>query len=322
MRRLAAIIAAAATLGSGFGQGDAQAAGFELKPFLKAQITEARDKRRGMSRYAIRVGSLERKYSVYIPRSAPARAPLVVAFHGGNQDAARFAKGVDLQGMADRYGFAIALPEGVGRGRRGGSWNTDSIVRQGYAEEAGVDDLSFVSAMLNQLLSTGKFDNNRVYAMGVSKGGMMSYHAACNLPGRFEAIAVVAATLSSGRCANSNGVSLLHIHGTNDTRVPFDGGRGQNTARGANWASARDGITLFARAANCGGSWRSEQVTADTTCYSMGCPGSDEVEYCLVNGGGHTWPGVATTRRQKRQGAASSTSYNATDEIAQFFLSH
>lgn len=151
---------------------------------------------------------------------------------------------------------------------------------------------------------------------------MMTYYAACTMPGRFAAVAVVAGTLSSGSCPNPQGVSLLHIHGTADERVPFEGGRGEFTARGEGWMSAQQGIQIFAQNAQCSSSWQSRQVTADTACYQSDCPQGDTVEYCLIQGGGHTWPGVATTKRQQRQGAVSSSSFNATNYIADFFLKH
>jgi polyhydroxybutyrate depolymerase len=264
------------------------------------------------------VGGLERTYYLYVPESLRgSAAPLVVAFHGGGQSAERFAEGVDLRGMANRYGFVLAVPEGLRE-----SWNTGSIDPQGYAEENGIDDLAFVSALVDDVLATGAADPARIFATGVSRGGMMSYHAACNLPGRFAAVAVVAGTLASGSCAYSSGVSLLHIHGTDDERVPFNGGPGDFTARGQIWPSAYAGIQTFAAGAQCGVDWETQQVTTDTACSSVACPGSDIVEYCLVEGGGHTWPGVQTTRRQQRQNAQSSSLFNATDYIAAFFLSH
>lgn len=271
----------------------------------------------GAEKHVIQVGGIERTYYLYTPAGAVGKAPLIIAFHGGSQTAERFATGVGLLAMADRYGFVMAMPEGVEQ-----NWNTGSIVPEGYAQLHNIDDLGFVAALLDEVIATGRIDASRVYSMGVSKGGMMSYDVACNMPGRFAAIGVVAATLSSGTCATPEGVSLLHIHGTADERVPFEGGRGTNTKRTADWASAIDGINLFAKEESCSADWISTPIAADTTCRATACPGTDEVQYCLVQGGGHTWPGVATTKRQKKQGAVSSSDFNATDYIAQFFLRH
>lgn len=271
----------------------------------------------GVETHTISIGGTSRTYSVYAPSKDSAKAPVVVAFHGGGQNAMRFATGANLFAMADHYGFVLAMPEGVGN-----SWNTGMTSPQGYAATHGVDDVGFVRGMLGELAASGRINPKRVYSMGVSEGGMMSYQAACSLPGQFAAIGVVAGTLSSGSCANSQGVSLLHIHGTNDQNVPLNGGRGENTGQAANWASPLQGIQTFAKGESCSAKWAASQLTSDTTCYTTSCPGNDTVEYCLVQGGGHTWPGVASTGRQARQGTVSTMTFSATDMIAQFFLAH
>jgi polyhydroxybutyrate depolymerase len=269
----------------------------------------------GMEEKSLNVGGMQRSYYLYVP--ANANGALVVAFHGGNQEPIRFAEGVGLRQMADRYGFVVAVPVGVRE-----SWNTGSVNPQGYADENNIDDLSFTAALIDDVVASGVANADKVYAMGVSLGGMMTYNAACNLPGRFDAIAVVAGTLASGQCANAAGVSLLHIHGTEDENVPFEGGAGQFTSSGQVWTSARQGIMTFAASEQCSTDWQTQQISSDTTCNIAACPGGDVVEYCLVQGGGHTWPGVAATKRQQRRGAAATSSFNATDEIATFFLKH
>lgn len=272
----------------------------------------------GLETRKLNVGGLERTYYLYAPanlRGGP--APLVIAFHGGSGTALPFGNRIGAREMADRYGFVLALPEGVRE-----SWNTGSIDPQGYAEENGINDVAFVSQMLDEILAMGIADSSRVYAMGMSRGGMMVYTVACGLPGRFAAIASVAGTLSSGTCANPVGTSLLHIHGTNDDRVPFEGGRGADTPRGQEWTSARQGISIFAQNAQCSANWQEQQVTPDTLCRRTTCGGADDVEYCLVIGGDHQWPGAETTRRKRALGASSSGSFNATDYIAAFFLNH
>lgn len=117
--------------------------------------TEALAKGRGrgqaMQEKTLSVGGLDRSYYLYVPSTVRAgQAPLVVAFHGGGQDVKRFAMGVGLQEMADRYGFVMAVPEGIQK-----SWNTGSPHPQGYAEENGINDLAFVSAVLDDVLALG-----------------------------------------------------------------------------------------------------------------------------------------------------------------------
>ena len=271
--------------------------------------------------HTIVVNGVSRVFYTYRP-AVTGNLPLVVAFHGGGQTALYFASQVGLRRMANKYHFILAMPQGINR-----SWNTDMIAPVGYADRNGVDDLGFVDAMLNDLVTSPGMgvDAHRIYAMGGSEGGMMAYDAACNLKGYFNAIGVVAATLSSGSCASSNGVSLLHIHGTNDQHVPFNGGSGQFSSPGANWFSAAQGINIFAQGNQCSAKWAASQLTSDTTCQVSSCSGGASggtAEYCLVKGGGHGWPGVQSTQTMIDKGSYSTMTFNATDMIAQFFQKH
>lgn len=270
----------------------------------------------GFQQYTIEVSGLSRTYNLYVPASAQGHlAPLVIGFHGGGGEGLTFAVQTNLPAMAERYGYVIAAPDGLRE-----SWNTGSIDPQGYSEMNGIDDLGFVSAMMDQIFATGIIDQSKVYAMGMSRGGMMSYYVACSMPGRFAAIAAVSATLSSGICPNSLGTSLLHIHGTADDRVPFQGGHGAATPGKQSWASAADGIQIFAQSGQCEPTFTSEQVAPYITCNHSACPGTDEVEYCLIDGGGHEWPGKETNRHKKTFAAVAN--FDTTDFIAQFFQKH
>lgn len=284
---------------------------------------EKNESRRGddsMITRTLLVGGLERVYHLYVPeRVRGTSAPLVIAFHGGGGNALSFARRIGLQQMADRHGYIVAAPEGVGRGGRGGSWNAGSADPSGYAEEARVDDLGFVTALIADASSLAPVNPARVYAMGLSKGGMMAYHAACALPGRFAAIAAVASTMSTQYCTAPAGVSLLHIHGTADENVPWEGGRGAQTGGDTVWPGVERGIAIWTRANQCSAMPLPQPVTQDTTCQSTRCGTGETVEICRVQGGGHAWPGSDPSKRQQRTDTYVSPYFNATEYIANFF---
>ena len=280
---------------------------------------------RDFVKHTVQAGGLERVYYVYAPETARrGPAPLLIAFHGGGQNAQKFVQKTGLKEAADQHGFIIAAAEGVADPRTGEqSWNTGSPTPRGYAETTDVDDLAFVRKIIDDSRASGLIDSSRIYAAGVSRGGMMAYWAACNFGSRdFTAIAAVSATLSSGHCPRPQGVSLLHVHGTEDERITWLGGKGRFTPQGADWESAWKGVQTFASGARCANEWTTRQVTSDTACHATSCPGSQTVEYCLIEGGGHAWPGVPTNRRQKLQGVYSSMKFNATEAITQFFAAH
>lgn len=285
----------------------------------QAKVIPASTKiKRGLSTRTTQIGGVERTYYLYVPKTAqPEAARLVIAFHGGGGNVKGFSSRSHLREMADQYGFVLAMPQGVKN-----NWNTGGNPPVGYAEERNIDDLGFVNYIIDDVSGSGEINPNRVYAMGMSKGGMMAYWSACNMPSRFSAIAVVAGTLSSERCPISDNTSLLHIHGTNDQNVPFEGGRGTYTSKNTVWPSALEGIQKFKQGEQCSTTEASRQVASDTTCSTVACPNADTVEYCLVDNGGHAWPGGDVSKRQKKSGMYVSQSFDATNYIANFFLAN
>lgn len=274
----------------------------------------------------ISAGGLNRTYYIYAPASASSGqpAPMVLAFHGGGGGATQFAQRMDLVNMAERYGMVLVLPQGAGRpgarNGKGGSWNADSITPSGYAENNNVNDLAFVDALLRSVPSSYAVDRSRIYAIGFSKGGMMAYRAACVLNGQITAIAAVSATLSSADCPNPQGVSVLHIHGTDDRNVPLGGGVGEFTRGKSNWPAVGRGIGYFTSGNQCAPQGITTRPSSDTTCTAQQCGGNEKVELCLVQGGGHAWPGAEPANWQIKRNVYVSQKFDATDYIARFLL--
>ncbi|MCC5972424.1 MAG: hypothetical protein JJT81_00065 [Rubellimicrobium sp.] len=261
-------------------------------------------------------GGETRRYFVHQPAAGGAGAlPVMLAFHGGGGDPQSFAARTGLVEMADRYGFLLVVPEGVR-----GSWNTGGASPVGFAARSGVDDTGFVGAMLDEVLARYPADRSRVFAAGLSAGGMMAYRLACEMPERLSAIAVVAGTMAVDRCIGATGVSLLHIHGSNDQNVPLQGGAGTMSAARANYPSVLNGIALFQERNQCTLGTSVTQPAQDTTCEIRTCGTREVVEFCTVSGGGHGWPGIDPARWQERNDVYVSPHFDATGHIARFFL--
>lgn len=280
----------------------------------------------GLQQRSINVGGDTRSYYLFAPAAKKGQAlPLVIAFHGGGGGALQFAQRMKLVDMASRHGMILVVPQGEGMGGGddgGGSWNAGSTTPTGYAERNNVDDLGFVKALIGTVSAEYPVDKRRIYAVGFSKGGMMAYHAACSLKGTFSAIAVVSATLSSASCAYPKGVSVLHIHGTDDQNVPFAGGAGEYTARRANWPAVSKGLAFFTSGNACPAKATKSQPASDTSCATQNCGGAETVELCMVQGGGHGWPGAPPAQWQIRRNVHVSQIFNATEYIAAFLASH
>ena len=89
-----------------------------------------------------------------------------------------------------------------------------------------VDDVKFTRALLDDLPKVVTADSKRVYATGISNGGILCYRLASELSDRVAAIAPVSGTMGMASCHPQRPVSVMHFHGTDDRFVPFNGGKG------------------------------------------------------------------------------------------------
>ena len=140
----------------------------------------------------------ERSYILHLsPTLAPERKyPLVIVLHGGGGNAASAGKMTGMNQQANRENFIVVYPNGAGRlGDRLLTWNSGNCC--GYALDHQVDDVGFLRALVERLLTQYPIDPKRVYATGISNGGMMSYRLACEASDLVAAIAPVAAALNT-----------------------------------------------------------------------------------------------------------------------------
>jgi polyhydroxybutyrate depolymerase len=157
----------------------------------------------------------------------------------------------------------------------------------------------------------------------MSNGAMMALRPGCQTD-MFAAIAPVAGTLLTD-CSQARPTSVLHIHGTADERVPYDGGPGKAGAIDGN--PRVDGPSV----PSVNATWRSIDACAEPTSTTSGpvmtstagCANGRTVELISVAGAGHRWPGGEPSPLLERLGVpAPSTALDATDTIWQFFAQH
>src|SRR5438067_10520070 len=106
----------------------------------------------------------DRSYRIHEPAGRPEgqHRPLVLALHGGGQDATAMAKLTGLDNIADREGFTVAYP--MGRHRR---WN-DGLT------PATADDVGFLATVIDRVAASTPIDRNRLFLTGVSDGAVMA----------------------------------------------------------------------------------------------------------------------------------------------------
>ena len=170
---------------------------------------------------------LERSYILHVPSAYDKTHPLavVLVFHGGGGNAENTVNTSEFNKQADKSGFLAVYPNGSGRlGDKILTWNGGTCC--GFALEHNIDDVGFVRAILKDLQSIAEIDSKRVYATGISNGGIMAYRLACEASDVIAAIGPVAGTQNFTPCEPNQPVSVIHFHGTDDQHLPYAGGIG------------------------------------------------------------------------------------------------
>ncbi|MCX6305352.1 MAG: T9SS type A sorting domain-containing protein [Bacteroidetes bacterium] len=227
---------------------------------------------------------INRTYTVYVPSSyVPGdQFPLLFALHGLTQTGNIMMQFSDFNTYAEQYRFIVVYPDGVGN-----TWNV------GFTGGTNTNDVGFLSALIDTLHHKYDIDLGRVYSTGFSNGGFMSYRLACELGNRIAAIASVAGTMTDGAftgCVPSRNIPVMHIHGTSDLVVSYNGGFGNKSVDEVlglwrNFNSCPSGAVIVNLP-----DLVQEGSTVQTQTWSP-CVDSTEVLLYKVINGGHTWPG-------------------------------
>lgn len=240
------------------------------------------------------VGDLQRTYTLRLPSSYDGTPlPLVIAMHGG------FGSGLQLEGQsgltakADEEGFAVVYPDGHPSPINIRTWNAGGCC--GYAMNNNIDDVGFINALLDTLITSFAIDTQRIYATGMSNGGFMSYRLACELSDRIAAIAPVSASMTIAMCEPARPVPVLAMHSYLDTSVPYLGGVGDGVSDHYN--SPQDSVaTAFALHADCAVLNDTIQNDAELTVVRWHeCDCQKEMLLYMTHDGGHSWPGGVQT---------------------------
>lgn len=237
-----------------------------------------------------------REYTVYIPSSYDGNTtvPLLFNFHGGGGDIASQIAIADMRPIADTAKFILVYPQALPDPNDGGSTNWL------HKEPTTVDDIFFVEAMIDTIISQYEINEGRVYACGYSLGGEFTYELACRLSSRIAAVGVVARTMGTGtfnNCSPTHPTGIITILGTEDWISPYDG---------LFWG----GIQYYLSADEVHNYWSSYNNTSSqpivtqlpnlnqsdgSTVEHYWWGNGDQcvsVEHLKVIGGGHDWPGT------------------------------
>jgi len=233
--------------------------------------------------------NLYRSYTAYIPviynTSQP--TPLVFNFHGLTGSSAIAMWHADFRSIADTANFIIVHPQGLLNSSGETHWNVGQI-------GTSINDIDFISKLLDSLSLEYNIDSDRVYSTGMSNGAYMSYRLACELSDKIAAIAPVAGSYISymlNSCNPTHSIPVLHIHGVADSSSIYYGKPGVESIPSiiSYWADFNqcDTQSIFTQIANVN---LTDSSMVEHYSWKNGINGV-EVEHFKIIDGGHTWPG-------------------------------
>ena len=259
------------------------------------------------------------------PRYQPGQpVPLLLALHGGggSMDFMADDRRYGLISHSDANSYLLVLPNGTGVvGDKLATWHAGRCC--GKARDQAVDDVAFLRAVVAWVQQHYAVAPGRVYAAGMSNGGMMAYRLACEAADVFAGIASVAGTDNTQACRPSRPLAVLHIHARDDDHVLFDGGAGPGAFRDerkvTDFSSVPATVGRWQQYNRCQPQPLRSLVVPGAYCERYeGCAPGGALQLCVTASGGHSWPGGGSTRPGK---AGPSQALDANAVMWAFFSS-
>ena len=243
---------------------------------------------------------IDRTYLLHVPSSYDGNSavPLVVALHPFGGNAPWFESMTGFSIKADSNNFIVVYPNGTGSPV---SWNAGNCC--GNAMEDNIDDVGFISTLIDTISANYNIDSTRIFATGFSNGSMMSYRLAAELSEKIAAIAGASGQMNLDECNPVRAVPIMHLHAMDDNVLPYEGGPSLVYV----FPSVDSVIDIWVEINNC-------ETEPDTIINSddlmvrkwAALSSNADIVLYTTPSGGHTWL----------------TSIPATDSIWNFFNTH
>ena len=262
--------------------------------------------------------NIERSYILYLPSNYDGAnsVPLVLNLHGYSSNAGQQLVYSKFYELADSENFILIHPEGTADNLGFQFWNSGCQ----FWNINNIDDVGFLNNLIDTIIFQYNIDTEKVYSMGMSNGGFMSYRLACELSDKIAAIASVTGSMCENQitsCSPNKPMPVMQIHGTADLTVSYEGGNFSE------FASIDDVVSYWVGLNNCDFNPILNIVpdnnildlcTVEHYFYDNGDNGSSVELYKIINGG-HTWPGATIPLA----GNNTNQDFNASQVIWDFF---
>ena len=243
----------------------------------------------------------ERSYIVHLPPKEKMNGPLPLLFHlHGGGGTAKGTPGLTFgrfNTLADRDGFIVVYPNAINK-----NWNDGRKLENVLAWKEDIDDVGFITAIVDELKQKHNIDSTRIFTTGMSNGGFMSSRLLCDRANIFRGGAILTASLSKDylpQCKPEKPVAIMVMNGTDDPLVPYNGGQVKVFRKTRGEIVSTDEYIAF---------WKDKNdcevnqdkvdlpdIADDGTTVSVSkysdCKEEGALVLYTVDGGGHTWPG-------------------------------
>ena len=273
-------------------------------------------------------GGFQRSYRVYIPSGYDGltQLPLVVVIHGAFDTAKGIEEVSGFSQLADRENFIVLYPEGIGIFGYLQHWNAGHCC--GKAANDKIDDVGYLAKAIKDVCNRLSIDRNRVYMVGFSNGGMMTYRFAAEHTEMLAAAAAIAASIGGRPNASAprwripapqKPLPILIMHGMDDDDIPFAGGVSMHRKGERTYLSVEASVQFWIDANGCKGRpvvsnshGGAVQINTWDTCTD-----SSTTVLCKINGWGHVWPGPYFTGKLSEEDPLFN--FDAAEMIWSFF---
>ena len=248
---------------------------------------------------AVTQGLITRDCAVITPPglAAGTKLPVVFLLHGFGDGPVEVRGAGDWANAVVARQFMLVTPSGVGN-----SWNAGGCC--GIAKGTEIDDTSYLATLVDEIAKRPDVDPDRIYMAGFSNGGMMAYRFLC-VSDRIRAAASVAGTKVID-CPSKRAIPILHIHGTGDETVPYEGGAGVVAAiLGVTFPAVPKEMDEIASEEGCPTPPTTTTSGDLTTEEWSRCREGTRVKFITIANWPHQWPLTG--------------SLDATDEVLSFF---
>jgi polyhydroxybutyrate depolymerase len=303
--------------------------------WAKVQANRARAIPPGHQELTLEVGRLERSYLLHVPPTYEQAKPLplVIMLHGMGGTALHSHRETGWSSKADAEGFIVVYPDATrpdsaqppSLRKNPQAWNDGS--GRFHAAERNIDDVAFITALIDSLENSYSIDPRRIYVTGFSNGASMTFRLGAELADRIAAIAPHSGTSWTEVLSPARAVSVCYLTGTSDTLNPIEGGfpklaMGGKDQGGRSKPPVSNMIAKWAKVLECADEPIMEEIVSGVRTSRYGQGRDDAEVLCItIEGLGHHWAGGKSQAPEFLVGK-NTDKLSATDVIWAFFSRH